>query len=81
MTSRVKECPACKVISVWNQCDRCGTDTTSMDDAVRIQVYLEGQPRTWLDYCHPCAVRYLPAAVGVGPGSDLPASDQPPEKT
>lgn len=82
MTTRLIRCEACGVNGGQTLCDGCGVNVGGMDDAVRIDVTLVSSPsqRTQLDYCRSCAVKQLPAAVGVGPGSDLPASLDPPEQ-
>lgn len=82
MSVRFIDCEHCGQSSARYECNGCGANVGGQEDAVRIEVTPMNSPsqRTQLDYCHGCAVQLLPAAVGVGPGSDLPASLDPPEQ-
>lgn len=65
-------------------CTSCGVSVAGADDAVAVAVGHPDDvaPKVALLYCRGCAVEQLPAAaMGRGPGSDLPASLDPPEVT
>ena len=69
MTTRLIKCGTCGVNGAETKCDGCGVVVDGMDDAVRVDVTPLAAPsqRAQLDYCHPCAVKTLPAAVGIDP--------------
>ena len=81
---RTRTCPTCGHTSDEERCDGCGTDVAGRDDAYAIAVGLmqRATPDAYLFYCYDCAPKYLnPYLLGRGPGSDLPASyDPPPEQ-
>lgn len=80
MTARFVKCETCQTGRSQIMCDGCGADVTTDEEAVRIDVHrVTSSQRTTLDYCRSCAARELPLAVGIAPGSDLPASLDPPE--
>jgi hypothetical protein len=77
-------CPTCGVPQENTGCDGCGADITKVDEALVLAVGLTSRaaPQYVKVYCPSCAPKYLPPeALGVGPGSDLPASVDDPSGT
>ena len=79
MSAQFNTCPTCGTESITYVCNGCGKNVTHDEEAVNLVVTSVVTPtqRTTLDYCRPCAVQHAPLAVGVAPGSDLPAEEHP----
>ena len=79
MSTQFEQCPTCGTQNAVYRCNGCGKNITHDEEAVNVGVksVLTPSQTTTLDYCRPCAVAHLPLAVGVAPGSDLPAEEHP----
>ena len=79
MSTKFHQCSTCGTQSGITRCDGCGKNVTHDEEGVNILIksVLTPSQTTSLDYCRPCAVQNLPLAVGVAPGSDLPAEEHP----